>query len=219
MRTITLEEHFATPGFLDGPGRELRDQARQVGGRAEQLMRDLCDLGRRPDRPDGCRGHRHAGDLAGPRRASSNWSLSTRWRWRATPMTCWPRRSRGIPTRLSGFAALAIAQPDLAAKELDRRVGGQHFAVRSSTVISAAATSTTSLLAGAGGRRSAERADLSASDQAAQGGDQGVVGGFSPLVNRDAGRPGFGLGTSKPRSTCCAWCWAACSIVSRNCRS
>jgi len=32
------------------------------------------------------------------------------------------------PTRLSGFAALAIAQPDLAAKELDRRVGGQRFA-------------------------------------------------------------------------------------------
>jgi len=23
---ITLEEHFATPGFLDGPGRELKDQ-------------------------------------------------------------------------------------------------------------------------------------------------------------------------------------------------
>ena len=27
MRTITLEEHFATPGFLDGPGQELKDQA------------------------------------------------------------------------------------------------------------------------------------------------------------------------------------------------
>ena len=45
MRTITLEEHFATPGFLDGPGRDLREQARQVGSRAEQLMRDLCDMG------------------------------------------------------------------------------------------------------------------------------------------------------------------------------
>jgi len=45
MRTITLEEHFATPGFLDGPGRDLKEQARQIGGRAERLMRDLCDLG------------------------------------------------------------------------------------------------------------------------------------------------------------------------------
>ena len=44
MRTITLEEHFATPGFLDGPGRDVKDQARQVGSRAERLMRDLCDL-------------------------------------------------------------------------------------------------------------------------------------------------------------------------------
>ncbi|WGR99809.1 hypothetical protein MTX26_02775 [Bradyrhizobium sp. ISRA443] len=45
MRPITLEEHFATPGFLDGPGRDLKEQARQVGSRAEQLMRDLFDLG------------------------------------------------------------------------------------------------------------------------------------------------------------------------------
>ena len=42
MRTIPLEEHFATPGFLDGPGRDLKEQARQIGGRAERLM---CDLG------------------------------------------------------------------------------------------------------------------------------------------------------------------------------
>src|SRR6516164_6904308 len=45
MRTITLEEHFATPGFLDGPGRDLKEQAHQIGSRAGRLMRDLCDLG------------------------------------------------------------------------------------------------------------------------------------------------------------------------------
>jgi len=45
MRTIALEEHFATPGFLDGPGRDVKELARQAGGRAEQLMRDLCDIG------------------------------------------------------------------------------------------------------------------------------------------------------------------------------
>ena len=31
MRTITLEEHFAPPGFLDGPGRELKDLAHAAG--------------------------------------------------------------------------------------------------------------------------------------------------------------------------------------------
>jgi predicted TIM-barrel fold metal-dependent hydrolase len=35
----------ATPGFLDGPGCDLKEKARQVGGRAERLMRDLCDIG------------------------------------------------------------------------------------------------------------------------------------------------------------------------------
>src|SRR4029077_10992946 len=45
MRTIALEEHFATLGFLDGPGRDVKELARQAGGRAEQLMRDLCDIG------------------------------------------------------------------------------------------------------------------------------------------------------------------------------
>lgn len=45
MRTITLEEHFATPGFLDGLSRDLKEHARKVSGRAEQLTHDLCDIG------------------------------------------------------------------------------------------------------------------------------------------------------------------------------
>lgn len=27
MRTVTLEEHFASPAFLEGPGKEIKDQA------------------------------------------------------------------------------------------------------------------------------------------------------------------------------------------------
>ena len=45
MRTITLEEHFAPPGFLDGAGRQLRDKIAKPGARAqhpEQLV-DLDD--------------------------------------------------------------------------------------------------------------------------------------------------------------------------------
>ncbi|MBK5653435.1 MULTISPECIES: amidohydrolase family protein [unclassified Bradyrhizobium] len=127
MRTITLEEHFATPGFLDGPGRELRDQARQVGGRAEQLMRDLCDL--------------DAGRIAQMDAAGIDMqviSLTAPGVEQLEPVdaVALARDTNDVlaeaiarhPTRLSGFAALAIAQPDLAAKELDRRVGGQRFA-------------------------------------------------------------------------------------------
>jgi uncharacterized protein len=45
MRTITLEEHFATPEFLDGPARDLKARAQQYGDRAAKLLEQLCDLG------------------------------------------------------------------------------------------------------------------------------------------------------------------------------
>ena len=46
MRTITLEEHFATPRFLDGPGRDLKEQAEKFNNaRALKLIPQLCDLG------------------------------------------------------------------------------------------------------------------------------------------------------------------------------
>src|SRR5579883_2453909 len=45
MRTITLEEHFATPGFFNGPGRELKNRAETVGGRYANLIARLCDVG------------------------------------------------------------------------------------------------------------------------------------------------------------------------------
>jgi hypothetical protein len=33
MRTITLEEHYATTGFLDGPGRTFVERAARAGVR------------------------------------------------------------------------------------------------------------------------------------------------------------------------------------------
>ena len=44
MRTITLEEHYAMPGFFDGPGRELKNRADRVGGRYANLIERLCDI-------------------------------------------------------------------------------------------------------------------------------------------------------------------------------
>ena len=45
MRTITLEEHFASPGFLDGPGKDLKERALRFGARAVHLFEQLTDLG------------------------------------------------------------------------------------------------------------------------------------------------------------------------------
>ena len=45
MRVITLEEHFATPLFLDGPGQDLKKAALKFEGRATKLIEPLCDIG------------------------------------------------------------------------------------------------------------------------------------------------------------------------------
>ena len=42
IRTITLEEHFATPAFLNGPGARIKERPQ-----AAQLLDQLCDLGER----------------------------------------------------------------------------------------------------------------------------------------------------------------------------
>ena len=44
MRTITVEEHFATPGFLDGPGQDLKNAALKFEGRATRLIEQLTDI-------------------------------------------------------------------------------------------------------------------------------------------------------------------------------
>src|SRR6516164_9751566 len=45
MRVITLEEHYATPLFLDGPGQDLKNAALKFEGRALKLIEPLCDIG------------------------------------------------------------------------------------------------------------------------------------------------------------------------------
>ena len=44
MRTITLEEHFATPEFFDGPARFVKERAEKMGGRYVQVLDRLCDV-------------------------------------------------------------------------------------------------------------------------------------------------------------------------------
>jgi uncharacterized protein len=126
MRTITLEEHFATSDFLAGPGSDLREQARQFGGRAERLMRDLCDIGE---------GRIAQMDEAGIDMQVLSLTAPGVEQLEASEALALVRDANDAlaeaiarqPTRLSGFAALAIATPDRAAKELERRFTDQAF--------------------------------------------------------------------------------------------
>ncbi len=44
MRTITLEEHYASPSFLEGSGKGLRDHAKDFAGPRANLLEQLCDV-------------------------------------------------------------------------------------------------------------------------------------------------------------------------------
>ena len=45
MRTITLEEHFATPDYMAGPDRKTKERAERTGGRFARLAAELLDIG------------------------------------------------------------------------------------------------------------------------------------------------------------------------------
>ena len=126
MRTIALEEHFATPGFLDGPGRDVKELARQAGGRAEHLMRDLCDIGEgRIAQMDAAGIDMQVLSLTAPGVEELEAPEAVALAHDTNDALAEAIAKRR--TRLSGFAALAIAAPDQAAKELERRFSGQAF--------------------------------------------------------------------------------------------
>jgi predicted TIM-barrel fold metal-dependent hydrolase len=144
MRTITLEEHFATPRFLDGPGRDLKEQAEKFNNaRALKLIPQLCDLGdKRIAEMDAAGIDMQIVSLTAPGveqlEAAEAISLAVETNdFVADAIT-------KHPARFGGFAALPIGVPDTAAQELERRVRGQKFAGAIINATTAAATSTTS---------------------------------------------------------------------------
>jgi len=47
MRTITLEEHFVSPAFVEWPGKGIRDQANNLENPMARVIEQLTDLGGR----------------------------------------------------------------------------------------------------------------------------------------------------------------------------
>ena len=132
MRTITLEEHYATPAFMDGPGRELGEQIRAGRGKSPmalinahliQQLLDLDDL-RIADmdaggidmqvlslNSPGVEQLEPAAAEALARQANDHLGEAV----------------RRHPNRFAGFAALPTAAPDIAASELERTVRNYGF--------------------------------------------------------------------------------------------
>jgi hypothetical protein len=118
MRTITLEEHYASPAFLEGPGRNLR-------GWTEMAER-LCDIG------DGRIAEMDAAGI--DVQVLSLTSPGTEQLDAADAVTLAREENnlladavRRHPGRFAGFAALPTPAPQAAADELERMVRGHGF--------------------------------------------------------------------------------------------
>jgi uncharacterized protein len=126
MRTITLEEHFATPAFLEGPGRKLKEQARSFGGPAGTVLEQLCDLGeKRVAEMDAAAIDVQVLSLTSPGMEQLDRTEAPALAREANEFLA--NAVRDLPTRFGGFAALPTAAPDAAVAELERTVRDYDF--------------------------------------------------------------------------------------------
>jgi uncharacterized protein len=122
MRTITLEEHYATPAFLKGPGRELAEKAKTAGGFAAGLVEDLLDLGtNRIAKMDETGIGMQVVSLTAPGVEQSETGEAIALARDANDYVV--DAVRRHPGRFAGFAALPTPDPSTAAAELERCVG------------------------------------------------------------------------------------------------
>jgi uncharacterized protein len=121
MRTITLEEHFATPAFFDGPARFVKDRAAWMGGRYAYVMDRLCDVGvKRLAEMDAAGIDMQVLSLSAPgvEQMQPNEAIAMA---RDTNDYLGEAVS-SHPTRFAGLAALPTGAPKEAVEELERRV-------------------------------------------------------------------------------------------------
>jgi uncharacterized protein len=126
MRTITLEEHFASPGFFEGPGREFKERALQSGGRDAEFFGRLADVGaKRLAEMDAAGIDMQVLSLQYPGTEQCAEDEATAVATEANDFLA--DAVKRHPTRLAGLAALPTAAPQKAAAELERRVRQQGF--------------------------------------------------------------------------------------------
>jgi uncharacterized protein len=132
MRTITLEEHFATPAFMDGPGRQIKEQAQaasahpQVAAGFAQLIAQLCDLGdRRIVDMDAAGIDMQVLSLTSPGVEQLDPAEAVALARETNDQLA--DAVRRHPSRFAGFATLPTAAPGSAADELERMVREHGF--------------------------------------------------------------------------------------------
>jgi predicted TIM-barrel fold metal-dependent hydrolase len=126
MRTITLEEHFAPPGFLDGAGRQLRDNIAKTGVRGAKILEQLGEIGEK---------RLAEMDAAGIDMQVLSINAPGTEQLDAAGAVILARGTNDFlagavkrhPARFAGLAALPTAAPEAAAGELERCVRTHGF--------------------------------------------------------------------------------------------
>ena len=126
MRTITLEEHFASPAFLVGPGKEFNTALRNRGARGVKISDQLRDVGdQRIAEMDAAQIDVQMLSLNSPGVEQAETSEAVSVARDANDFLAEAMRKH--PKRFAGLATLAIQTPEQAAGELDHRVRKQGF--------------------------------------------------------------------------------------------
>jgi predicted TIM-barrel fold metal-dependent hydrolase len=126
MRTITLEEHFVSPGFLAGPGKEFIEHQRSRGARGIKIYEQLQDVGSgRIAEMDAAGIDMQVLSLNSPGVEQSEVAEQIAISIESNDFLA--ETVKKNPKRFAAFAALPVAAPDKAAEELDRRVRQQGF--------------------------------------------------------------------------------------------
>ena len=126
MRTITLEEHFISPGFLTGPGREFTERLRNSGPRGAKISEQLQDIGdQRVANMDAASIDMQVLSLNSPGVEQAETAVQISIAQELNDFLA--EAVKKHPKRFAAFASLPIAAPEQAAEELARRVRQQGF--------------------------------------------------------------------------------------------
>ncbi len=121
MRTVTVEEHFASPGFLDGAGRQLKESFLRTGARGARIIEQLGEVGsKRVAEMEAAGIDMQVLSLNAPGveqlEAAEQIALSR------AANDFLHDAVKAHPQRFAGLAVLPVAAPDKAVAELERTV-------------------------------------------------------------------------------------------------
>jgi predicted TIM-barrel fold metal-dependent hydrolase len=126
MRTITLEEHYASPGFLNGPGRGFVERAARLGERMARIPGQLGEVGEaRIAEMDAAGIDVQVLSLNSPGVEQLDAAAAIELAGEANEFVA--AAVKRHPSRFGGFAAVPVADPHRAADELERTVREHGF--------------------------------------------------------------------------------------------